>query len=114
MLKGLILAGGFATRLRPLSCSKPKLLFPLVGVPLIDSMVEWFDRRGVTEVILAVSHLSDKLRIEVARKKLAAKIVLSVEDTPLGTGGPIILAFFFKRKDDHRILPFCPTSSFTD
>ena len=92
MLKGLILAGGFATRLRPLSCSKPKLLFPLVGVPLIDRMVEWFARGGVTDVILAVNHLSDKLRIEVARKKLAAKTVLSVEETPLGTGGPISFA----------------------
>ena len=92
VLKGLILAGGFATRLRPLSCSKPKLLFPLVGVPLIDRMAEWFARGGVIEVVLAVNHLSDKLRIEVAKKKLAAKTVLSVEETPLGTGGPISLA----------------------
>lgn len=91
-MKGLILAGGFATRLRPLSCSKPKLLFPLVGVPLIDRMAEWFARGGVTEIVLAVNHLSDKLRIEVAKKKLAAKTVLSVEETPLGTGGPISLA----------------------
>jgi NDP-sugar pyrophosphorylase family protein len=72
-LKGLILAGGFATRLRPLSCSKPKLLFPLVGVPLVDRMAAWFARGGVTEVILAVNHLSDKLRIEVSRRKLDTK-----------------------------------------
>ncbi len=99
-MKGLILAGGFATRLRPLSCSKPKLLFPIVGVPLIDRMVEWFARGGVTEVILAVNHLSDKLRIEVARKKLPTKTVLSVEETPLGTGGPIILARPMLNKDE--------------
>jgi len=91
-LKGLILAGGFATRLRPLSCSKPKVLFPLVGVPLIRRMAEWFAEGGVTELILAVNHLSDKLRIEVAREKLGAKIVLSVEETSLGTGGPISFA----------------------
>ena len=91
-MKGLILAGGFATRLRPLSCSKPKLLFPLVGEPLIDHMAEWFARGGVTEVILAVNHLSEKLRIEVTRKKMPARTVLSVEETPLGTGGPISLA----------------------
>ena len=91
-MKGLILAGGFATRLRPLSCSKPKLLFPLVGVPLIDRMSDWFGRGGVSELILAVNHLSDKLRIEVARRKISAKTVLSVEETPLGTGGPISLA----------------------
>jgi len=103
-LKGLILAGGFATRLRPLSCSKPKLLFPLVGVPLIDRMVEWFARGGATEVILAVNHLSDKLRIEVARKKLAARTVLSVEETPLGTGGPINLAKAVMSKDEPLIV----------
>jgi NDP-sugar pyrophosphorylase family protein len=91
-LKGLILAGGFATRLRPLSCSKPKLLFPLVGVPLVDRMAHWFARGGVAELILAVNHLSDKLRIEVARRNLETETVLSVEETPLGTGGPISLA----------------------
>ena len=103
-MKGLILAGGFATRLRPLSCSKPKLLFPLVGVPLIDRMVEWFAQGDVTELILAVNHLSDKLRIEVARKKLAAKIVLSVEESPLGTGGPISLARAMLGKDEPLIV----------
>src|SRR2546428_11812561 len=99
-LRGLILAGGFATRLRPLSCSKPKLLFPLVGVPLIDRMVEWFARGGVTEVILAVNHLLYKLRIEVARKKLPTKTVLSVEETPLRTGGPVILARPMLNRDE--------------
>ena len=103
-MKGLILAGGFATRLRPLSCSKPKLLFPLVGVPLIDRMVEWFARGGVTEVILAVNHLSDKLRIEVARKELPANTVLSVEETPLGTGGPISLARSMLNNDEPLIV----------
>jgi mannose-1-phosphate guanylyltransferase len=43
-------------------------------------------------VILAVNHLSDKLRMDVTRRKLDAKTVLSIEETPLGTGGPISLA----------------------
>jgi len=103
-LKGLILAGGFATRLRPLSCSKPKLLFPLVGIPLVDRMAIWFARGGVTEVILAVNHLSDKLRVEVSRKKLDTKTVLSVEETPLGTGGPVSLARPMLNKDDPLIV----------
>jgi len=103
-LKGLILAGGFATRLRPLSCSKPKLLFPLVGVPLVDRMAAWFARGGVTEVILAVNHLSDKLRVEVGRRKLDTKAVLSVEETPLGTGGPISLARPMLNKDEPLIV----------
>jgi len=103
-LKGLILAGGYATRLRPLSCSKPKLLFPLVGVPLVDRMAAWFGRGGVTEVILAVNHLSDKLRVDVSRRRLDTKTVLSVEETPLGTGGPINLARPLLDKDEPLIV----------
>ncbi|MBO0888353.1 NDP-sugar synthase [Candidatus Bathyarchaeota archaeon] len=91
-MKGLILAGGFATRLRPLSCSKPKLLFPIVGTPLIDHMYEWMVRGGVGHVVLAVNHLSDKLRMEVEARKMGDEVELSVEDSPLGTGGPLKLA----------------------
>lgn len=91
-MKGLILAGGFATRLRPLSCSKPKLLFPVVGVPLIDRMVAWLRKGGVDEVILAVNHLSDRLRIEVGEKRMGSQVRLSVEEKPLGTAGPMRLA----------------------
>jgi mannose-1-phosphate guanylyltransferase len=88
----LILAGGFATRLRPLSCSKPKLLFPLVGTPLMDRMMQWLAAGNVREVILAVNHFSDKLRMEVAARKLGDRVALSVEEAPLGTGGPLRLA----------------------
>src|SRR5437016_14424407 len=63
-------------------------------------MAIWFARGGVTEVILAVNHLSDKLRVEVSRKKLDTKTVLSVEETPLGTGGPVSLARPMLNKDD--------------
>lgn len=91
-MKGLILAGGYATRLRPLSCSKPKLLFPLVGVPVIDHMAAWFRRGGVREVVLAVNHLSETLKVELGSRRHGSKIAFSVEERPLGTGGPVKLA----------------------
>jgi len=91
-VKGLILAGGYAKRLRPLSCSKPKLLFPIVGIPLIDVMLDWMKPAGVTEVILAVNHLADRLRTEIGEKRRGLDILHSVEREPLGTGGPLRLA----------------------
>jgi len=91
-VKALILAGGFATRLRPLSCSKPKLLFPIVGVPLIDRMISWLGEAGIREIILAVNHLSERLKIELGQKRLGSKIQFSVEEETLGTAGPIRLA----------------------
>ena len=91
-MKGLILAGGYATRLRPLSCSKPKLLFPMVGVPLIDHLTSWLEKGGVREVIMAVNHLSETLKVELGRRRRGSKIIFSVEERPLGTGGPVKLA----------------------
>lgn len=99
-MKGLILAGGFATRLRPLSCSKPKLLFPLVGIPLVDRMMDWLTLGNVREVVLAVNHLSDKMRMEVVARKLGNRVALSVEEIPLGTGGPLRLAEPLLSNDD--------------
>jgi len=63
-------------------------------------MAAWFARGGVAEVILAVNHLSDKLKVEVSRRKLDTKTVLSVEETPLGTGGPISLASPLLNRDE--------------
>ena len=88
----MILAGGYATRLRPLSCSNPKLLFPVVGVPLIDVMVNWLEEAGIDDVILAVNHLSDKLRTEIGESRRDSKITFSIEENPLGTAGPVRLA----------------------
>src|SRR5207253_5070427 len=50
------------------------------------------DRGNVGDVILAVNHLSDKHRMEVAARKMGDRMALSVEETPLGTGGPLRLA----------------------
>src|SRR5437667_3074644 len=99
-LRDLILAGGFATRLRPLSCSKPKLLFPIVGMPLVESMARWLSSGGVDRIILAVNHLSDKLKIEVGHRVAGVTIEFSVEETPLGTAGPVRLASNLLSGDD--------------
>jgi len=99
-MRGLILAGGFATRLRPLSCSKPKLLFPIVGVPLVELMARWLSSGGVEQIILAVNHLSERLRIEVGQSVGGATVTFSVEELPLGTAGPIRLAANILDKDE--------------
>jgi mannose-1-phosphate guanylyltransferase len=55
-------------------------------------MYSWLAGGGVGEVVLAVNHLSDKLRMEVMARNMGGKLLLSVEDIPLGTGGPLRLA----------------------
>jgi mannose-1-phosphate guanylyltransferase len=55
-------------------------------------MMEWLALGNVEEIVLAVNHLSDKLRMEVAMRKMGKRVSLSVEEAPLGTGGPLKLA----------------------
>jgi mannose-1-phosphate guanylyltransferase len=87
----LILAGGFATRLRPISCTRPKTLFPVVNKPLLQWIFERLAENNVEETILAVNRLTafyiKKQRIP--KYGLSVKYSLDPPKTPLGTGGPI-------------------------
>ncbi len=90
-LKALILAGGFGTRLRPLSCTRPKILFPIVNKPLLEWTFERLANNGINEVILAVSHQTETF-IKLSRvPRHGIRIVYSRDPLrkPLGTGGPI-------------------------
>ncbi len=90
-LKALILIGGFGTRLRPLSCTRPKALFPIVNKPLLLWTFEKLAENGVDEVILAVNKLTQFHIRQQRLSKCGLKIRFSVDPPkmPLGTGGPI-------------------------
>ena len=88
-VKALILAGGFGTRLRPLSCTRPKLMFPIANKPILDRILKNLAEHEVTHVILAVNYLADILIHNFGDSKYGIKISYSYEKKPLGTGGPI-------------------------
>jgi NDP-sugar pyrophosphorylase family protein len=89
-LKALILAGGFGTRLRPLTLTRPKHLLPIVNRPHIEHVFDLLQRHGVHEVVLLTSYLAETFDDTVAG---ASARGLSVEVThepePLGTAGAI-------------------------
>ena len=91
-VKAIVLAGGFSTRLRPISYALPKLLFPVLGKPTIYWTLDLLRGIGVTEVVLAVNYLADLLRGEVGFSYKGIEIKYSLENTPLGTGGALRLA----------------------
>ena len=87
-MKAVILAGGFGTRLRPLTYSIPKPLVPLVGKPLIVRMIESLPQ-SVDTVVLAVSYMKEALEEHFHSQPCGRKVVVVHEPTPLGTGGAI-------------------------
>jgi NDP-sugar pyrophosphorylase family protein len=86
----LVMAGGRGTRLGPYTATFPKPLVPIGDMPILELLLRQFKAAGVTEVILAVNHLHHLLRAFFGEgERLGMKISYSLEDTPLGTAGPI-------------------------
>ncbi len=90
-LKALILAGGFGTRLRPISCTRPKILFPIVNKPLLQWTFERLAKNNITEAILAVNYQTEVYIKQHRIPKCGLQIKYSRDPLrkPLGTGGPI-------------------------
>jgi len=91
-MKAIVLAGGYATRLRPISYTVPKLLFPVLGKPMIYRTLDLLKKFGVREVVLAVNYLAEQLREAVGSNYAGISVKYSLEEHPLGTAGPIRLA----------------------
>jgi len=90
-VKAVVLAGGFATRLRPLSCTRPKILFPILNKPLLQWTFERLIKSNVSDVILAVSYRTEILFKQQRIPRCGLHITYSRDPLrkPLGTGGPI-------------------------
>ncbi|KAJ3020084.1 hypothetical protein HKX48_001334 [Thoreauomyces humboldtii] len=101
-MKALILVGGFGTRLRPLTFTKPKPLVDFANRPMILHQIEALAKIGVTDVVLAVNYQPQAMLVAMAEveEKFNIKIHFSIESEPLGTAGPIALARDILAKND--------------
>ena len=86
-MKGMILAAGFGTRLRPITHTLPKPMVPLCNRPLIEWAIESYHSAGVRDLIVNVHHLPDV--IERHLRERFDRIEISREEQILGTGGAI-------------------------
>ena len=89
-----ILAGGLATRLRPITEKIPKLLVEVAGEPFFSHQLRLLKRAGLTRVVVCVGHLGEMI---VERYGDGADWGVSIEysfdgPTLLGTGGALIRA----------------------
>jgi NDP-sugar pyrophosphorylase family protein len=86
-----ILAGGLATRLRPLTERIPKILLDIAGEPFISRQLEDLARHGVARVVLCVGYLGEMVRETVGDgSRWGMRIDYSFDgDTLLGTGGAL-------------------------
>ncbi|MEA2455385.1 MAG: mannose-phosphate guanylyltransferase [Thermoleophilaceae bacterium] len=88
-----MLAGGEGTRLRPLTYTTPKPVMPLAGRPFLSFMLDWLRSYGVDEVILSCGFMSDGVKRVLGDIYDGMRLRYVIEGEPLGTAGPVRLAF---------------------
>ena len=94
----VILAGGLGKRLRPLTSDRPKPMIQINNTPIIELQVKWLKKSGITDIIVLVGHLREKIKHHLADgKKFGVNISYIEENVPLGTGGAL------KNAKDHII-----------
>ena len=89
-----ILAGGLATRLRPITEKVPKLLIEVAGEPFFSHQIRLLKKAGLTRLVLCVGYLGEKI-IELYGdgSKWGVHIEYSFDGPKLlGTGGALIQA----------------------
>jgi len=89
-MKALILAGGLGTRLQGVVSDRPKPMALIAGKPFLEHQIHLLKKQGVTEIILAVHHMADKIKSYFGNGRFwHVNISYSEEEIPLGTGGAI-------------------------
>ena len=92
-MQALVLAGGEGTRLRPLTLTTPKPVIPLAGRPFLSFMLTWLARHGVDEALLSLGYRAADVERVLGHDHHGMRLRYLVEDEPLGTAGPLRLAF---------------------
>jgi len=87
----VILAGGLATRLRPITNKIPKSMIKIKDKSFLEYQIELLRRNDISEIILCVGYLGEQIEeYFVNGKKLGVNIKYSYENEQLlGTGGAI-------------------------
>lgn len=89
-----ILAGGLATRLRPITETIPKALVDVAGKPFIVRQLDYLRGQGVSRVVLCVGFLGEQIEAVVGHGTAMGLSVSYSQDWPnlKGTGGALKLA----------------------
>jgi NDP-sugar pyrophosphorylase family protein len=90
--RAVILAGGKGTRLRPYTVVLPKPLMPIGEYPILEVIIRQLVSFGFEHITLAVNHQANLLKAFFGDgSSWGVKIDYSLENSPLGTMGPLKL-----------------------
>lgn len=89
-MKGLIMAGGFGSRLRPLTCDLPKPMVPVLGKPVMEYSIELLKDHGITEIAVTTYYLPGMIQDYFGDgSRWGVRLRYFQETDPLGTAGSV-------------------------
>lgn len=90
MTVGILLVGGFGTRLSPLTNKTPKPMLPIANLPVTEHQLLVAKAAGITKVVLATAYLAETFTPYFGNgSKWGLELEYALEMEPLGTGGAI-------------------------
>jgi mannose-1-phosphate guanylyltransferase len=92
-VKAVVLVGGFGTRLRPLTLTRPKQMLPILHRPMIEHVLEHLAAHDVDEAVLSMGYKPDAFADAYPDGVCAGvKVHYAIESEPLDTAGAIRFA----------------------
>ncbi len=94
MLKAVIMAGGFGTRLRPLTSKIPKPMVPIMNKPMIEHIVRLLVKHGIKEIVVLVFYHPNVIKNFLQDgSQFGASIKYVKADSDYGTAGSVRNAY---------------------
>ncbi len=89
-MRAMILAAGFGSRLRPLTDTLPKPMFPVLNRPVLERTIDLLRTHGIRDITINLHHLPGKVRDHFGDgQRFGVKLNWSLETAILGTAGGI-------------------------
>lgn len=88
----VILAGGLGTRLRGVVADLPKPMAPVAGRPFLERLLAHWSAQGIGRFVLSVGYRHEAIVDHFGGAFGGARLDYSIEESPLGTGGGLLLA----------------------
>src|SRR5262249_20731171 len=100
-MKGLILAGGAGTRLRPITHTSAKQLVPIANKPILFYVVEQMAAAGVKDIGVVVGDTAPEIEAALGDgSRFGVDISYIPQDAPLGLGHCVLISRDFLGEDD--------------
>ncbi|MFZ7102793.1 MAG: sugar phosphate nucleotidyltransferase [Peptococcaceae bacterium] len=89
-MKAIIMAGGKGTRLKPLTCAKPKPMVYLANNPVMTHTIELLKKHDITEIGVTIQYMASQITDYYGEgKEYGVNLSYFIEEIPLGTAGSV-------------------------